>query len=563
MEAAKAGSWSWNLATGRVSFSRALLALLHYTPDDVGGRFDDWRLFLRDDFDAFAERMRTMRELCPAVALETRVRLYGKAGDWRWFTLQGDWRWNDLDSSFRLLGVAIDVHEMTLQSEREHAQSTRLAAVLEQMPASADQTVVIEDYGRFNMAAPDGRPLRADKYPLARAVRGLRPVGPEVLLVNRPDGTSASFMVNAGSVRDADGEARIAVSVMHSVELLVRTRTMLAIEKERAHITLRAIGDGVITTDPEGLVVTMNPAAERLTGYTAGVACEQGAERVVALCDELGNAFVRHPVIACLNSESATVAPLRGQLTSRAGTSHVVDFSVAPLRCDSGKLLGAVLVLRDMTEAQRLLDALTWQRTHDTLTGLINREGFGALLEAAVARCHGPGAGDAALLYLDLDQFKVVNETCGHDAGNALLCELGGAYGALAPASATLARIGGDEFALIIGNCSVAQAWDVDACLPVRRTAHQSDRQYWTGRPRRPHRHRRAGDAAGGPRLLHRQGFGPQSHLSRVRRWQADGAPPQGHVLGDSAGRGIQGRSVHVVRATDTGAGRRRDGFAL
>lgn len=232
----------------------------------------------------------------------------------------------------------------------------------------------------------------------------------------------------------------------------------LQTEKEKAQITLASITDGVITTGLEGEVLTLNPAAERLTGWTESRARNMAVSEVFRARDEATQLPAPNPVEACL-AEGRIVHGWRNtMLINRQGLQYSIESSSAPIRLSDGEMVGAVLVLHDVTESRRLLHELRYQATHDGLTGLVNRAEFEARLKGAVERARPLSRPDSILLYMDLDQFKIVNDTCGHTDGDELLRQLAQLYQGQVRDGDTLARIGGDEFALIAEHCTTEDA---------------------------------------------------------------------------------------------------------
>jgi diguanylate cyclase (GGDEF)-like protein len=150
-------------------------------------------------------------------------------------------------------------------------------------------------------------------------------------------------------------------------------------------------------------------------------------------------------------------------LIRRDGTELNIDDSAAPIRDRDGRIIGVVLVFHDVTQAHEMARKMSWAATHDALTGLINRGDFERRLESLVS--HMEQGKHHALLYLDLDQFKVVNDTCGHAAGDQLLCQLSFLMQEHVREADTLARLGGDEFGVLLANCPAAQAHRVAAQL--------------------------------------------------------------------------------------------------
>jgi len=223
----------------------------------------------------------------------------------------------------------------------------------------------------------------------------------------------------------------------------------LRAEKERAQVTLASLAEAVISTDPGGRVVYMNSAAERLIGTPS--------ERAGGL--ELNSLFTmknQKSEDTRATDESVPATP-PSQLLERAdGTSVAVSMTTTPLS-SNGNGVSNVVVIHDRTSEQRFLARLSWQASHDDLTGLPNRREFIRNLQGAIAQL-GSRAKGHALMFIDLDQFKVVNDTCGHAAGDQLLSQMAVMLRSHMRATDVLARLGGDEFAALVMNCDIDQA---------------------------------------------------------------------------------------------------------
>lgn len=228
-------------------------------------------------------------------------------------------------------------------------------------------------------------------------------------------------------------------------------------EKERALVTLQSIGDAVITTDIEGIVEFLNPVAESLTGWRNEEAIGQDLPQVFNIISEKTRLPLENPVDKAL-FYNGTVALANHTILIRRDLHEVhIEDSAAPIRDRAGHILGVVLVFHDVGEKRKLSNQLSFQATHDALTGLINRSEFEHQLEDLLdgaSRQHT----EHALLYLDLDQFKVVNDTCGHSAGDELLRQLTARIQSRVRESDTFARLGGDEFGILLENCPLHQA---------------------------------------------------------------------------------------------------------
>ncbi|MCF6354442.1 MAG: EAL domain-containing protein [Candidatus Polarisedimenticolaceae bacterium] len=228
----------------------------------------------------------------------------------------------------------------------------------------------------------------------------------------------------------------------------------LAAEKELAQVTLHSIGDGVITTDAKGDVNYLNPVARQLTGWIDGSA---KIEKIFIIVDELTEALLEHPVQQCLVQGEVVSSKYPVRLMGLNGNKVPVMYSVAPIRGSGGEILGAVLVLHDVSQESELKLKLSYQATHDTLTDLINRREFEQRLSEAIRDVCGESTVHA-LLYLDLDQFKVVNDSCGHQAGDELLKQLSSLLHDQIRGSDVVARLGGDEFGVLLHNCPLEKA---------------------------------------------------------------------------------------------------------
>jgi diguanylate cyclase (GGDEF)-like protein/PAS domain S-box-containing protein len=235
-----------------------------------------------------------------------------------------------------------------------------------------------------------------------------------------------------------------------------------AIEKERdksrdlLQVTLDSIGDAVITTDTEGRVQWLNPVAERMTGWLKAEAMGKPLLQVFVILHEETREPAEDPVRQCL-SQGKIVGLARGTvLVSRDGTEYGIEDSASPIRDVDGLGHGAVLVFHDVSEQRRLSREMTRRASHDQLTGLVNRSEFEARLGRLFAALKQENSNNA-LLYIDLDQFKLVNDACGHSVGDDLLKQVSALLRHAVRQRDTVARLGGDEFGIILERCDMAQ----------------------------------------------------------------------------------------------------------
>jgi diguanylate cyclase (GGDEF)-like protein/PAS domain S-box-containing protein len=236
-----------------------------------------------------------------------------------------------------------------------------------------------------------------------------------------------------------------------------RSEDALFLEKVRAQVTLESIGDGVITTDAEGRIVYMNPVAEQFTEWKGDAARGKPLSEVFKIFDEDSKRLEEYPIHYCLKEGRVIRHDSHHLLMSQEGGKVEVQDSAAPIRDRSGTILGAVVVFHDVTEIQSMARRMAFLASHDPLTGLLNRREFETRLNQVLESAQS-GQREHALLYLDLDQFKIVNDTCGHVAGDELLKQLANHMQKEIRASDLLARLGGDEFGVVLEDCSVEKA---------------------------------------------------------------------------------------------------------
>ena len=231
----------------------------------------------------------------------------------------------------------------------------------------------------------------------------------------------------------------------------------LAREKELAQVTLHSIGDGVITTDAKGKIQALNFVAENITGWTNEEAKNRPLMEVFNLINETTKLPIDDPVAQALKTGKIINIAENTLLINRSGNPIPIEDSVAPIRRSDNEIIGAVLVFRDVTSLRRAQEQLSWQAHHDTLTKLPNRRNFEKCLQMAL-QCSKNTGEEHTLCYLDLDRFKQINDTCGHAAGDIVLCQITSLIQSHIRKTDTLARLGGDEFALLLYQCTLHDA---------------------------------------------------------------------------------------------------------
>jgi len=235
-------------------------------------------------------------------------------------------------------------------------------------------------------------------------------------------------------------------------------------KNHRAHMTLHSIGDAVITTDRNGRVEYLNPTAEHLTGWSESQAIDQPIEKVFNIIDDVSREPVGNLLSRCHELGQTTGLAQYRTLISRNGTEVAIENTASPIRGHMGELLGSVIVFKDVTHQRRATEELVYRAEHDPLTDLVNRREFSKRVEHAVASSKAHGT-PHVVCYLDLDKFKIVNDTAGHAAGDELLQQVAALFMEQVRDRDAVARLGGDEFGLLLANCPLEKALDIAESL--------------------------------------------------------------------------------------------------
>jgi len=259
-------------------------------------------------------------------------------------------------------------------------------------------------------------------------------------------------------IRDEHGDIVRIVTSSRDITLRKEAEEQLFNEKENAQVTLQSIGDGVITTDAAARVRYLNPVAQELTAWPLAEALGTPLADLFHLHDEETEERISGVVERTLSlARDGGELPDHAFLTARGGDRFAIQLNATPIRDRKSKTVGCVIVFRDVTHTRELAHQLSYQATHDPLTGLINRRELEARLHRSLMSSEERNPHDV-LCYIDLDQFKVVNDTCGHIAGDELLRQLTRLLQSKARPEDSVARLGGDEFGILLVGCALTEA---------------------------------------------------------------------------------------------------------
>ena len=234
-------------------------------------------------------------------------------------------------------------------------------------------------------------------------------------------------------------------------EELESAKEALFSEKEHFKATLNSMGDGVIATDAKGMVTFLNPIAQHMVGMTEAEAVGQHIEKVMNLKDATTHIKSVNPAVVALYEQRVVGMALNCQLYSHTGSVYRVEDSAAPIVDANGEIQGSIVVFHDISESIAMAVKMNHLANNDQLTGLPNRILLHDRLEQAV-KVSQQNRLKTALMLIDIDNFKYLNDSLGHHIGDVLIKQVAKRLEALVDVNCTLARVGGDEFVLLVPN---------------------------------------------------------------------------------------------------------------
>ncbi len=292
---------------------------------------------------------------------------------------------------------------------------------------------------------------------------------PRRLEIQLIDGAERGLWVEAqSSLIEYRGNNAI-LTIARDVSYRKSLEVSLSRSKRQAQYTLESISEGVITTDNQGRIDYMNRAAESMTGANRDNASGHKLGEIFSLIDEADRRPLGDPVERCLSMRRRVNMGRRALLVSGDGEhEHSVEITASPVRGPANSISGTVVVFHDVSEIRGLTRQMSYQATHDALTGLINRREFERRLQEALDSAHAE-EGVHIIFYMDLDRFKAVNDSCGHLAGDNMLREVAALIKDQVRDSDFVGRLGGDEFGTLLIGCPIDKARQIatDICNAV------------------------------------------------------------------------------------------------
>ena len=474
------GTWEWNVRTGEIRANERWTKTVGYSVEELAPlSVHTWRKSIHPDDLARSSALLEQHVAGATDLYEAEMRVRHRDGHWVWTYSCGRIMSRTVDGQAEwMFGIRQDVterkqrEESLRKSELFLERTGKLAGVGGwEVDLATGDIYWSPETCRIHGVAPGHRPRLEEVlgfYPpaarsvLQSAVETAMSGGPgydlELPFV-RLNGERV-WVRTVGTVEFVNGKPVRRYGALQDVTESRRLAAELGKQHELLRVTLQSIGDAVITTDADGNVTWLNPVAERMTGWPTTEAQGRPFARVFHIVNEETRQATENPVALCLAGGAVAGLADHTVLISRDGEEFGIEDSVSPIRDAQGELLGVVLVFHDMTEQRRLSGEMSYRASHDALTGLVNRAEFESRLGRLLDKAH-EDRGEHALLYIDLDQFKLVNDACGHGVGDHLLQQVSRLLGDALRARDTLARLGGDEFAIILEHCKPDQAMRV------------------------------------------------------------------------------------------------------
>ncbi|MBX2881454.1 MAG: EAL domain-containing protein [Granulosicoccus sp.] len=493
---ADVGGWAYEIATGELTWSEQSCRIhgvpVNYEPslnDAIGFYTEEAQPVIRDTVQNAIDN---------GVGWDIELSMIRADGELIWVQSVGNVEY-DNGSPVRLFGALQNVTHKVNQRHAIEAAHDRMALATESGSIGIWEWDIVQDelswtplmYELYGLR-PSDTPLTYDTWrnsvhpdDLSAAETNLKKAiatgvdFDDQFRIVRPDGEVRHLRATARLARNASGAALRLVGVNWDVTPMRSLTSELAEQHELLHVTLRSIRDAVITTDASGNIAWLNPTAEEMTGWSVEDATSCHINQAFHILNSNTREIAPYPIEACLQQGHSVALGSNAVLLSRDGNEFGIEASAAPIRNEQGDILGAVLVFRDVTEQRRLSSEMTYRATHDSLTDLSNRAEFEYQVSIALKEAEATGT-EHAVLFVDLDQFKLVNDACGHSVGDLLLQQVAKLLRACTREGDIVARLGGDEFGVLLKYCAIQPAESIaqELCnqMDVFRFAHEKRR---------------------------------------------------------------------------------------
>ncbi|MDM8546402.1 bifunctional diguanylate cyclase/phosphodiesterase [Candidatus Venteria ishoeyi] len=497
MRGSNDGLWDWDLQTGRVFYSTRWKRMLGYRDYEIHDTLDEWRKRIHPEDRELAQQNLDWHLQGESLQYESIYRLHHKAGHYLWVLSRGVALRDEESNAIRMVGTHTDISQLKETEAQLSATNSRLGKLIESMHdgilvEDENQQIILVNQNfcdHLGLDSPAAELVGQSHEQVLEQI-ACREMDAFMHRIKQLEAEKAAcfgevFSLRNGRILERDyipivvaGQFRGQMWQYGDITQRKQMEVELFNQKERLLVTLDSINEGVIATDDKSRIEYLNPVAEQLTGWQESHARLQHLSRVFPIIDEDKQQALPDFSRQILEATQAFHQQRHIALVNAAKQQYSIEISAAPICDHTGKRTGSVIVFRDVSKAREMETQMRWQATHDVLTGLANRRQFentlNKLLEDAKLHQH-----QHILLYLDLDQFKIINDTSGHRAGDALLTQLATLLQAQIQENDLLARLGGDEFGVLLHDQDLNSAYEIAERL---RSVVSSLRFDWQGK---------------------------------------------------------------------------------
>lgn len=488
-EIAHIGNWEWNIGKNEMRWSDEIFHIFGLSEKRKSLNIEDFMNFIHTDDREFV-KVSLNDALYHKKPLNIDHRIVAFDGTVRMVHQQAETSYDDNGKAVEMSGIIQDITERKSAEDRLRESEQELASILNNMQ---DTFFRISYNGRVCSISPSiaqllgyetdevvGRRFlnfmakdECYRSLLEKLQKNYGRVDNYEMRLQHKSGTILIAAISAHYIYDESGDLDGIEGIARNISELIHTRDDLSREKEKIQTTLESIGDGVITTDISGVVDYMNAVAEQMTG----VSLQQG--RGMRLSDVLkintgsSEETLDALLLEVLSGKSPVPKAVHEAVLVNEGNKYVVEVTLSSIRDYAMHTIGCVIVFHDLTEVYELGKKMAYQARHDVLTGLYNRRELELKIKNILDQT--PDKSEHAILYMDLNNFKDINDCCGHVAGDELLKQTATLLKGKIRSIDVLARLGGDKFCLLLQNCPLTYAKNIaETLLAAVRELHFS-----------------------------------------------------------------------------------------